>query len=224
MLETQKDRNKIGVSPIQSAERSLLDFCPPELQIDSRGSFFLTPPGAYFKALAAGKSAFLQEVGCHCSPPSVPFVTTLSARFHQYWLQPFNHLYCREESRASDGDLLWSQGLSWTAVGILDLAVSLPAQVTQWNCDAATVDIFQQVHFGVEGQTDRRARERRQLETVEGLLQPGVIIDHELVLRSCEWCGGRKCISSRCIGDLLFFRARFAGRSRIRQERAEAPI
>jgi hypothetical protein len=38
-----------------------------------------------------------------------------------------------EESRASDGDLLWSQGLSWTAVGILDLAVSLPAQVTQWQ-------------------------------------------------------------------------------------------
>jgi hypothetical protein len=35
-----------------------------------------------------------------------------------YWLQPFNHLYCREESRAPDGDLLWSQGLSWTAVAI----------------------------------------------------------------------------------------------------------
>lgn len=84
MLETQKtqkNKNKLGVSPIQAkwyltfARNSRLRLSP-----------FLTPPGTHFQTLATGKPALLQEISCHCRPPSIPFVTTLPARFHQQWL------------------------------------------------------------------------------------------------------------------------------------------
>ena len=72
-------------------------------------SFLSSPPSAYFQALPIREASLLEQIGNHGSPPPVPFISGLTASFHEDMLHALNHLNYGQKGRAPNRQLICGQ-------------------------------------------------------------------------------------------------------------------